>query len=192
MKPSDMLPALRHIEVLPLSDDEQQTFLLRDPQQLSERSLSVTSPVLFCLQCFDGATQVATLIELWRDASEGQPLPLDQLATLVQEMDDAFLLRNERSEQRVEEVRQEFAAAAVRTTRYDGADENVTAMLDAAYQQAGLPSPAGIAPEDNTLGLLIAPHIDYARGAVAWPLAYSQIKRHFAGDVVLLFGTNHQ
>jgi len=192
MKPSDMLPILRHIEVVPLGDDEQPTFLLRDPQQLADRSLSVTAPVLFCMQCFDGATQVATLMELWCEASEGQALPLEELASIIQEMDEVFLLRNERSQERMAEVRREFAASPARTTRYQGETAEVADMLNAMYRDANLAPPDETPREDNQLALLIAPHIDYARGENAWPLAYSKVKKHFAGDIILLLGTNHQ
>ncbi len=195
MKLTDTLPALRHIEVLPLDGEEgspQATFLLRDPQQLCDRSLSVTGPVLFCLQCFDGATQVATLAELWREASEGQELPLEQLEGMVRELDEVYLLHNDRAKARLQEVRQEFAAATVRSTHYGGESAAVAEILDGLYRQAETPNPAEIAAEDNDLGLLLAPHIDYARGQTAWPLAYRHLKRHFNGDVILLLGTNHQ
>lgn len=187
MKPSDMLPTLRAIEVVRLGEGDEETFLLRDPQQLSDQALTVSHPVLFCLQFFDGKTQVATLGQMWREAAGGEELPIQQVDGIVNELDRVFLLDNERSRERFEEVVREFAAAAVRPSRY-----NDDGMLDQCYQAAGLAHPSQIANESNDLALLVAPHIDYARGGAAWALAYGAARRRFSGDVALVLGVNHQ
>jgi MEMO1 family protein len=187
MKDSDLLPKLRHIEVVPLDQDGQETFLLRDPQQLSEQALTVSHPVLFCLQFFDGATQLATLAAMWEKATEGAPLPIEQVEMIVAELDRCFLLENEAMAERLNEVVAEFAALPLRPTRFaDGA------ALDACYREAMLPAPKFIPAETNDLAVLVAPHIDFVRGGAAWAEAYALAKRRFSGDVVVILGVNHQ
>jgi AmmeMemoRadiSam system protein B len=192
MLTSDVLPALRPIEVVPVRDGENETYLLRDAQQLSDRAVTVTRPVLFVLQYLDGQTQVATLQELWREAADGEELPLDALAQIVAELDDLYLLANDRSRARQEELRQAFLALPVRPHRFGEAGPQIAEMLAASYEAAGLPPPAAIANEADDLALLVAPHIDYARGGSTWAQAYALAKRRFAGDVAIVLGVQHQ
>ncbi|HPM77142.1 MAG TPA: AmmeMemoRadiSam system protein B [bacterium] len=192
MNASDLLPALRYIEVVPVETEAGQHFLLRDPKQLSDRMLTVSQAILFCLQAFDGATQAETLRLMWREASRGQDLPLEHLAELVEQLDELYLLVNDRALARLNELRQEFLEMPVRPMRLAAPADELQQVLDACYIQAGLPLPGDIAAVDNRLGVLIAPHIDYMRGGPAYGLAYLQMKKHFSGEVVLVLGTNHQ
>jgi len=192
MNLNELLPMLRDIEAIPLEEGDEASFLLRDPLQLSERSLTVSPPVLFCLQFFDGRSQVATLAEAWHEASEGQELPLDQLQAIIEEMDAAYLLDNDHSRQRLLEVRAAFLTSDLRTMRQPIKAGDLTEMLNECYAKAELPLPAQIKNESNDMALLVAPHIDYIRGGAAYGLAYGQVCRHFSGDVALILGTNHQ
>lgn len=192
MNPNDVLPILRPVEVIPLGEDENESFLLRDPQRLADHMITISRPVLFCLQYFDGETQAATLAELWRQISEGHELPMDQLEQVIAELDRVYLLDNPNSQAREAAVRAEFQALAVRPHRFGDAVEEVAAVLNRGYEAAGLPVPAAIANEGDDLAGLVAPHIDYLRGSAAWGKAYALAKRRFAGDVVVVLGTNHQ
>lgn len=192
MNPNDILPALRYIEVVPVQTEAGPQFLLRDPKQLAEQMLTVSQAILFCLQAFDGQTQAETLQTMWRQASQGQELPLDHLEQLIEQMDDLYLLVNDRAIERLNELRQEFAAMAVRPMRLAMPVDELGQVLDACYTQAELALPPDIATDDNRLGVLIAPHIDYLRGGPTYGLAYAQAKRHFSGEVILVLGTNHQ
>lgn len=192
MKPKDILPTLRPCEVLPIPDGDGDGFLLRDPQRLSDQTLTVTGAVLFCLQYFDGRTQVATLQESWRQATQGRELPVAHLVEIVAQLDGVYLLANERSNRRTAEVREEFRRLAVRPPQFGDDASEVRAALDKCYRAAGLPRPDDLPNEANDLAALVAPHIDYPRGGAAWALAYSQAKKRFAGDLVVILGTNHQ
>jgi len=192
MKPHDILPALRPCEVLPMPEGGDGNFLLRDPQRLAEVTLTVSRGVLYCLQFFDGRTQVATLLESWRQATQGEELPPAQLAAIVAQLDDVYLLANERSDRRAAEAREAFRRLSVRPGRFADDAPEVREALDQCYRLADLPRPAELPNEINDLTALIAPHIDYPRGGAAWARAYSRAKKRFAGEVVVILGTNHQ
>ncbi len=192
MNLSDILPPLRHFEVIPVSDGGQETYLLRDPQSFADHMLTVSRPVLFCLQFFDGRSQVATLAEAWRDATGGNELPVERLDRIVAELDGVYLLANERSRAHEADLRAQFAAQSTRMHRFGDAGAQVAAALAACYDAAGLPPAASIANESNDLAFLMAPHIDYPRGGAAWGLAYDAARRRFAGEVVVVLGVNHQ
>jgi len=192
MKPQDTLPLLRPIEVIPQGEGEEQIFILRDPQQLSDQCLTVSKPVLFCLQYFDGQTQYATLDEAWHSATNGQHLEVEQLQQVIDELDCVFLLFNDRSRERGEDLRRDFLAASARPHRFGAVADEVKRALDDCYLRAELPLPKNIAFDSDKLALLIAPHIDYYRGAAAWAQAYQEVKRFFSGEVAVVLGTNHQ
>ncbi len=192
MNPADILPPLRRFEVIPINSDGQEAFLLRDPQNFAESVITVSRPVLFCLQYFDGKTQAATLAELWKEATNGHEFPYEQLDNIIVEMDRVYLLANDRAAAREGELRQEFAMLVTRPDRFGDAGADILAALARSYQSAGLPAAPQIANESNDLALLIAPHIDYARGGAAWAQAYAAARRGFAGDTVVILGVNHQ
>ncbi len=187
MNPNDMLPKLRAIEVVPIEHEGQESFLLRDPQQLCEEALTVSHPVLFVLQFFDGETMLETLRQSWEKEAAGNELPSAQVDTIIAELDRVYLLDNERSETKLAEIRLSFLDQPLRAFRFTDGQP-----LEDCYRAALLPTPREIQTEANDLAFLMAPHIDYHRGSSAWALAYAIAKRRFSGEVAIILGVNHQ
>lgn len=144
----------------------------------------------------DGTHSIPAIAQAFH-AQYGFPIGGDKVAQLIQALDEAFLLDNERSAEALEAARQEFRAAPFRPMSVAGGSypadpELLHTTLERYRQHAhngdGPPAPL---PPTPTFGIL-SPHIDYPRGG----LVYAQVWEHAAqavqeADLVIIFGTDH-
>ncbi|MEW6249293.1 MAG: AmmeMemoRadiSam system protein B [Planctomycetota bacterium] len=189
--PDGKLPALRGVEVLPFRRGADVYFALRDPLQLAD-SIVVSGAGCFILAHLDGEHSCADIARAFRRRA-GLELPQREIRQLVQALDEALLLHGPRFERALAERRAAYAAAPVRDNRdrYPAA-----AALRATLRRI---IARGAATPPRTLRGLIAPHLDYERGAPCYAAAYAAlsafINARMAGNSrpvrFVLLGTNH-
>jgi AmmeMemoRadiSam system protein B len=184
-------PRLRALDFQPVIYQEQQMWLLRDPLELSDHQL-ILSPALAQMLVFcdgtRGLEEVQSTLLLQFGFTIEQSAMLDTFAQL----DEAYLLDNERSRQAIEALRQtyrdlphRFPALAGVSYPEDPAD--LREALDAFGQGDDLD---GWLPWTGRA--VVSPHIDYFRGGRVyshlWRRARAAVER---AELVLIFGTDH-
>lgn len=179
------LPALRTIDVLPFRNEENEVFVaLRDNSRICDSPLALSLAGYFVAAHLDGRRTADDIAELF-EAEFGEPLPAEQFQHLLTSLDQALLLDNER-----------FAAAyTLRAEAYRASDArdnrevwgNPARMRDELEQLLATGEPADAAG----LAGLIAPHLDYTRGAPCYADAYATLARAPRADRYVILGTNH-
>ena len=101
-----MKPKLREVEPYPIEHEGQQILLLRDPLMLSAGTIGVPRPLAPLLALMDGSRDESEL-EAALQVRAGVRLAPGLMAQLLSDLDEAYLLDNERS------------AAALETARRD-------------------------------------------------------------------------
>ena len=185
MSTDHKLPALRPIEVVPFRrSDGEVYFALRDPTELAPRGIAISAAGCFVLAHLDGQHSAADIQATFR-AQVGLALPEEEVLQLVQALDGALLLQGERVEHALAERRAVYRLATVRDNRdrYPG-----PAALSAAIQKT---LAGGVAAPVRELNGLIAPHLDYARGAPCYADAYATLAQETPADRFVILGTNH-
>ena len=189
-------PKLRHLDIRPHTQNGRSYYLLRDPLHLSDDMLLVPQALGAVLAFCDGTHTIQAIAQAFH-AQYGFPIGADKVAQLVQALDKAYLLENERSAAALETARQEFRAAPCRPMSVAGGSypadpELLHATLERYRQHAhnGDGPPTPLTPT-STFGIL-SPHIDYPRGG----LVYAQVWERAAqavqeADLVIIFGTDH-
>jgi AmmeMemoRadiSam system protein B len=184
-------PRLRQLDFQPVQHQGEPMWLLRDPWRLSDRQLifpqALAQMLLFC----DGA-RTPEEIHAAFCTHLGVDVPFQVVIETLAELDNTFLLDNERAERerlkRVAAYRtQPFRPPALAGLSYPESPAELDAYLaqfERAGEQDGRPNWTGRG--------VVSPHIDYQRGghvyAQVWRRAEAAV---LAADLVLIFGTDH-
>ncbi len=184
----NLIPRLRQIDLMPIKYEEQDLFLLRDPQGLAPEPLLLSPASVHLLRFFDGRHTVDDMqLELTRVS--GQIVPREQLGLFVEKLDEAFFLDSPRFARRQQDYAEEYAAAPHRPVRFAGEayPSDPAALrheLNALYEAPGGPG----APEPVTSWprAIAAPHIDIRRGAAVYAHAYRTLWASVPERIVVL------
>ena len=100
-------PKLRSLDIRPHQQNGRQYYLLRDPLQLSENSILVPQPLAALLAWCDGSLTTKGMAQAFH-AQYGFPLGVEMVEQLVDALDEAYLLDNERSAAALDAARERF------------------------------------------------------------------------------------
>jgi len=179
------LPALRAIQLTPFEHvDGRLFFELRDMLQIAPRPIAVSGAACFVLAHLDGQHTIADVQRAFREQT-GQHLPADEIEHLVAILDSHCFLDTPRFADALAAQAEAYQAAACRDNRdrWPAADE-LRAAIDAmlcATEVEPIPHLRGI----------IAPHLDYRRGAPCYAAAYALLRNAGPADRYVIFGANH-
>jgi AmmeMemoRadiSam system protein B len=187
-------PRLREIEVRPIQHQGQDMLWLRDPLQLSDSQIAVPRPLGLLLALMDG-TRNSSELEAALQVKAGVRLAEGLLAKLIEDMDAALLLDNERFREARAAALQSYREAPYRPLTLSGDQFPLTPDLAGVELQGymdALPSAdsEGVLPPVRGL---ISPHIDYQRGGMIYAEVWrAGAEAACAAELVIMFGTDHQ
>ncbi len=185
-----MNPKLRPLQPEPTLVDGRPMIVLRDPLRLSDRTVAIPQALGLLLALCDGTRDVDGLRAAFQVRS-GVYISPDQMAALLQDLDEALLLDNDAARLAYTRALMEYRNAPYRTPALAGsgypADPNqLAAMLDNWLAQA----PTGKMP--LLARGLVSPHIDYARGGAIYAEVWSRVAATARrAEVVVILGTDH-
>lgn len=161
--------------------------LVHDRLRLSEAVLRVPRAQLHWMALFDGSR---TLRDIQAEAfrlSGGEVVPLGLLEEMARQLDEALFLDSPRF--------RALADAPVRPPScigaYEGDPEALRRQLRDLFTHpggAGLPGEMG---RDDSLGAVLAPHIDYARGGLSYTFAFKEVFERTRARLFVVVGTSH-
>ncbi len=189
-------PRLRPVESIVVPDPQHgKLVVLRDTQGVTEAQASIPPDLVAIVGRFDGALTCAEIAaEAARDL--GQPVPVELVVKLANELDRALFLEGKRFDDGVATIARDFASAPVRAASHAGGAYHGDARELRAYLDGkclGAASTKARARK-GAMVALVAPHIDPWRGAVGYGHAYGALRRALADqevDTFILLGTSH-
>lgn len=180
-------PRLRPLEAFPLPLGDGADVGVRDPGGLSSIVLTLSRPALHVMALMDG-TNTCEDIRRKFHASLGQPLAVDTLQSMLEHLEQAHFLEGDGFESYYQSLSEEYRrqpAHGMRDAEAMGiADDSGSVFKEmlAEVESTALPRPV--------VGL-IAPHLDYRRGARCYAAAYATLRDRPAPRRVVILGTNH-
>ena len=188
-----MNPKLREIEIHPIQHQGQEMLLLRDPLHLSDKQIAVPRPLGLLLALMDG-TRDSDALEAALRVRAGVRLAAGLLEKLLEDMDAALLLENERFQEARSAALRSYRQAPYRPLTLDVGGLPPTPKLARAELQGYLDA----LPSPDSLGFplvrgLISPHIDYQRGGAVYAEVWrAGTKAACEAELVIMLGTDHQ
>ncbi len=187
----DAHPKLRPIDARTIVHNGQPAILLRDPLQLTDKTIIIPQHLGLALGMLDGTRDISGVSALLA-LRFGVRMGLGTLDRLLSALDDALLLDNERSvlarERALEEYRQApFRALSSAGTSYPADPGELRTLLQ------GYLGATDDVEQDQVNGRgLVSPHIDYARGGSVYARVWKRAKQMVqSAQVVVLLGTDH-
>ena len=180
-------PRLRPVEHFEVPSEDGASYALHDPSQLSPASLQMSPAALLVLSMMDGAHTCDAIRETFA-AQTGSQLPADKLYSMIEQLDQCYLLEGPTFEAHYDKLVADYRAAPVRTMPH-AADMGIVSESDEPFTEM-LADVDGGATSGTVVGL-IAPHLDYPRGGPMYGAAYATLRNRPAPDRVVILGANH-
>ena len=182
-------PLLRHIEALPVSLGGGEFIMLRDPEALTDKMLVLPMNVFFIVSRLDGKHSIRD-IQVEYNRKFGELIFTDKIEEMVNELDTALLLENDRYRKYMEFLKHEFKNDTVREAKFAGNGyPDDPEELQNELNQFFVDLPEDKTPDSKPLGI-ISPHIDFQRGGGTYGFAYRELKKSDA-HVFVILGTSH-
>jgi hypothetical protein len=187
-------PRLRPIEAFPIQRNGQMLLAFRDPSGLGREMVLQPLGVAMLELCDGERTRDEICAEFTRRYNRA--LSRASLDALLQQLDEAHLLDSDAFRTFSANLFGEFARSPVRPAQfagkaYPGVPADLTQFLDMSFAPPngpGRPQP-GSGPLPRAM---IAPHIDFHRGAPAYAWAYHALAAAAElPELVVVFGTDH-
>ncbi|MDW8099535.1 MAG: AmmeMemoRadiSam system protein B [Anaerolineae bacterium] len=164
---------------------------LQDPLQLTNQIVIIPQHLVPILPLCDG-TRDLDMLRASLAIRSGILLSPGEITQIVQRLDEALLLDNERFAQAKQQALAEFRAAPYRPPALAGisypADPDV--LRQYFDQWMARISPDGAASAD--VRAVISPHIDYQRGGLVYAQTWAQAAAAVAvADLAVILGTDH-
>jgi hypothetical protein len=190
-----MNPKLRDLDIRPIEHEGRVLLLLRDSLALADSQIGVPRELAPLLALMDG-TRDESALEAALLIRAGVKLAPGLLAQLLADLDEVFLLENDRFANALTRARQAFRDLPCRPmTTLDGASLSAQPEKARAWLQSYVDGlPGAEEREDRALIRgLVCPHIDYHRGGPV----YAEVWRAVAdaarqAERVIILGTDHQ
>jgi AmmeMemoRadiSam system protein B len=190
-------PRLRAVEAFPVEHEGQRCIALRDPAGFTDQIAVLPGPLLDLVSLFDGEHPVEEIREVLR-RRHGEAPSVQQIAALVDRLDDAGFLETERFEVRRRATEDAFRRSPVRAAAhaggaYAGEADGLRDQIAGFFAHADGPGSRDGIPESQAgrLSALIAPHIDFHRGGPTYAWAYKEVLERSDADLYVILGTCH-
>jgi len=189
------LARLRLIDIRPYEQDGRPYLLLRDPLQLTGQAVTIPQQLAPLLMLCDGTRDIKALSAALA-VRYGLRVEPDVMAELVDALDEALLLDNERFFEAREQVLNDYRQAPFRPPSSAGqsypADADELDLVLRRYLNTVNEQDDGEIDAGDVRGL-VSPHIDYMRGGLTYARVWKRAEEAVrAADLVVLLGTNHQ
>ncbi|MEE8380307.1 MAG: hypothetical protein V3R78_00325, partial [Thermodesulfobacteriota bacterium] len=161
-------PKLRQIDAFPFETSGRKTIGLRDPSSLGDKVVVVSQPTFFVITLFDGKHSLLDIkAEYMR--KYGEMLFTENLEEIVKQLDDNYLLENERYEAYRRGMEDEFRKADLRPAifagkSYESDSQKLVQQLETYFVSPQGPGKPVDGQTDKPIKGIIAPHIDFQRG----------------------------
>ena len=184
-------PKLIPVDAFPVSDNGDRYICLRDPQNRESEPVFISELAYYLLTYFDGKSSVDDVLVSFRN-EHGRSVDRGELENLINELDKALLIDNERYNENRMRIERQFLNAPVRNSYLSGLsypedESDLDNLISGFYKKAT----AADSRNTGKLKGLISPHIDFNRGGVSYAIAYRELIEESEADTYLIFGTTH-
>ncbi len=184
-------PRIRYIEAHPFKQEGKELILLKDAEGIMENPLIVSKDLVFLLSLMDGTRSLRDIQTEYMKGF-GELLYIEHIQQLVEDMDKNLLLFSENFKQHLAALKETYKNDPVRKPYHAGKSYLANRMELLAFLDEMFRTEKKGAPKSSKGGItgLLAPHIDYGRGAEVYRDTYSSLKGQ-EKSLLIIFGTSH-
>jgi MEMO1 family protein len=181
-------PRIRYIEAHPFKQDKEELVLLKDAEGIMENPLVVSKGLVFLISLMDGTRSLRDIQAEYMRAS-GELLYIEHIQQLVEDMDKNLLLFSENFKQHLAGLKEAYENDPVRKPYHAGKSYQANRMELLAFLDEMFRTEKQGRSKGRITGVL-APHIDYERGAEVYRDTYNSLKGQ-GKSLLIILGTSH-
>jgi AmmeMemoRadiSam system protein B len=188
----DKSPSMRRdLDFIPVQYGGKQMILIRDHLGLVQEGKAIEFPLYQVMTLLDGTRSIRDLqMSLMRQRG-GILVGSDEVRSLLDELDRAFLLESERFKKARNQIVERFTSMKVRPCSHCGRSYPLDpSELRKRLEEILGCQPAASLQEGKIVGL-VSPHIDLSVGFQSYASAY-QFLKHTSPSRVVILGVGHQ
>lgn len=194
-------PRVRFVEAIPIEQEGEVFVVLRDPTGVCEQQAVVPPATVVVLSLMDGTRTVEEIQTELTRATQAV-VPQEDLRGLIGQLDEIYLLDNERARLRHEEIEREYLALPARPAIHAGVSypEDAQELIDTldGFSAREMPELHPTPPLMNGSKLpaqtprgLVLPHIDFRCGGAAMCNGLRSLRLAEPPDVYVILGVAH-
>jgi len=192
-------PKLRPVNAIPVMQDGRELICVYDTTGVSQKHVLVNAQTFFILGRFDGEHTVDE-IKLAYTRQFGELLLGDRVAHIIEQLDEALLLESDRLRRHLAAQLDAYRRSGVRRAVHAGSSypddaDKLRELVRSFFTMEGgpgLPKPRTERPKKaKRIKALVAPHIDFERGARAYAFAYKELVEGLPADTYVIIGIAH-
>lgn len=177
-------PRLRSLEPVPLEHDGQSVVALRDPAGLCNSMLVLTPAAYHLTRLMNGERTPQDILARFRSMA-GLEIPGEALRALLEQLDEALALDNDRSRAFLHALPARPMAHA--GSAYPAEPDGLVDFLEQLMADRD-----DFAPPSRELRAVMVPHIDLRRGAESFGCAFRELRQHRQKfDTYVVLGISH-
>ncbi|MEE8424856.1 MAG: AmmeMemoRadiSam system protein B [Elusimicrobiota bacterium] len=189
-------PPLRPLEASRVMEDGKAYLSLRDPEGFTDKLILLSPLDALIAARLNGRTPAAKIAKAVARQTGVAGLGAERVEELVKALDENLMLDSGRFREHKKSLAEDFRKASSRPAHlagrsYAAKPGELEKSLDSHLEFPGGPGKdfeSGAAP----LTGLVAPHIDFERGAAAYAWSYREVLRSGLADLYVIFGVAHQ
>lgn len=161
--------------------------ILYDRLRLSSAQLGLTAAELECLKLLDGTRSLRDIQYEMMSLLGGMLVPLEVFAGLIETLDEVGFLDSPRFHQQIDAPIRKPCCVGV----YDADPVGFRRQMRELFvhpRASGLP---GSFRNDGAVRAILAPHIDYHRGGLAYTFAFKELVESSPARLFVILGTSH-
>lgn len=186
-----LYPPIRYVEAIQIEHEGQPMVLIRDPEGLATEMLAVPFPIFLVMSLLNGHRNTQEIQQLLAEAVGSSFCTNEDLDRIVGELDELYLLENERTAGRRSKMEREFAELATRPAvhaggAYPAQAADCTQMFDGFFEGLGA-NGRGKRPRG-----LVVPHIDLRIGGKCLAEGLAKLDPQRPPQLYIILGVAHQ
>jgi AmmeMemoRadiSam system protein B len=188
----DIAPAMRRdLDFFPVEYEGKQMVLIRDHLGLVQEGKAIEFPLYQVMTMLDGTSSIRDLQMALMRQRGGVLVGSDEIKSLLDQLDSAFLLESERFKMARNQIVEAFTSMKIRPCSHCGRGYPLdrSELRKKLEEILGCQPPA--CPPDGKIVALVSPHIDLSVGFKSYASAYQLLKYTSPSRVVIL-GVGHQ
>ena len=184
-------PALRNLDIVPVQENGETMICLSDPEGYVDGQVALSGAAFFVAACLDGTTSATEISEAFLKQF-GARISDENIHKVVDSLDQTGFLYSERFFALRTAARKAFDALDARPAYLAGKSypDDPAKLHDFLHDLLRTPNQAQPNELAGPVRFLLAPHIDYARGAPAYAAAYARTDGS-RPTRIFLFGVAH-
>lgn len=183
-------PRIRFIEAFPYESEGRQLVVLRDAEGISREALAVSQDVAFMVSLMDGTNTLRDIQAEFMRAS-GEMVYVEQIEDLVKVLDQNLFLQNDRYMAHMKALYDEYDRLPVRPASLAGTGYSANRMDLLSFLDGMFDGHSHVDNAPGEIAGILAPHIDYSRGASVYSRIYPYLKST-SKPLMVILGTCHR